>query len=105
MAANFAFDEMIRDLIAQPVARATDDFDVLRLQTDLFFQLAKHGLLRGLAVLDAPLRELPRMFLDALSPPHFVLAIDQNNADVGPKAFSIEHVVPQNFLRLGDPPA
>ncbi len=43
----------------QPVARAAQQGDVLRAQTDFLVQLTVHGLLRGLGRVDAALRKLP----------------------------------------------
>jgi hypothetical protein len=42
-------------------------------------------------MLDSALRELPRMFSYALAPKNLILAVDQNDADVWAKAFTIEH--------------
>jgi len=37
------------------------------------------------------LRKLPGMFADALAPEHLVARIDQNDADVRAKAFTVKH--------------
>jgi hypothetical protein len=31
------------------------------------------------------------------------VGVEQDDADVRAKAFTVQHVAPQNFLRLGDP--
>jgi hypothetical protein len=59
MTAHLTLDEVIRHLIAQPVAGAAHDLDVLLAQADLFLELAVHRLFGRLAVLDTPLRKLP----------------------------------------------
>src|SRR5471032_1146494 len=45
VAADFTLDEMVRHLVAQPVARAADDFHMLLPQSDFLLQLAVHRLL------------------------------------------------------------
>ncbi|MNR29440.1 hypothetical protein D3C85_1468270 [compost metagenome] len=100
VAADFAADELVRHLITQPVARATDDPDVLRKQADFFLQLAVHGLFRRLAVLDAALRKLPGVFADSLAPENLVTCVDEDDADVRAKAFTIEHDCTSNPLEL-----
>ena len=59
MPAPFAPDPVVRDVVAQPVARAPDDAHVLRLQPDFFVQFAQHRLFGRLAALDSALRKLP----------------------------------------------
>eukprot|EP00042_Codosiga_hollandica_P000594 m.923918 g.923918 ORF g.923918 m.923918 type:complete len:87 (+) comp115283_c0_seq1:1233-1493(+) len=61
----------------------------------LFVELSEHRLLRRFTVLDAPLRELPRMRPDAFAPEHFVALVEQDDADVGAEAFTVEHNQPQ----------
>ena len=61
------------------------------LQADLLLQLAVHGLQRGLAALDAALRELPGMLVHPLAPPDLVALVGQDDADVGTVAFLVEH--------------
>src|SRR4051812_27904393 len=78
-------------LVAQPFARAPEDAHVAALQADFLFQLAVHRLERRLAVLDATLRELPRVLVDPLAPEHVVPAIGENDADVRTVAFLVEH--------------
>jgi hypothetical protein len=97
MAAHFTLDEMIGDFVAQPVTGAADDLDVLGTQADLFFQFPEHRLFGGLAVLDAALRELPGVLAYALAPPHLVIGVEQDDADVRAEAFSIQHGDPQTF--------
>src|SRR5687768_4876028 len=52
-------NEVPRQLVAQPIARGPDHLHVLRLESGLLPQLAKHRLLRRLASLNAALRKLP----------------------------------------------
>ena len=91
MTANFTLDEMIGDLIAQPVARATEDPDVAALQADLLLEFAEHRLQRGFAVLDAALGKLPSVLIHALAPEHLVPLVGKDDADVRPEAFLVEH--------------
>jgi hypothetical protein len=60
-------------------------------QPDLLVQLAEHGLLGRLTVLDAALRKLPGVGAQPLAPEHLVPRIEQDDADVGPEAVPVEH--------------
>jgi hypothetical protein len=54
-------------------------------------QLAQHRLLGRLTVLDAALRKLPRMRAQPLAPENLIAGVQQDDADVGPEAFPVEH--------------
>jgi hypothetical protein len=54
-------------------------------------QLAQHRLLRRLTVFDAALRKLPRVGAQPLAPENLVAGVEQDDADVGPEAFPVEH--------------
>jgi hypothetical protein len=54
-------------------------------------QLAKHRLFGRLAAVYAALRKLPRVGSYALAPKHLISLVEQNDADIGPEAFSVEH--------------
>ena len=84
-------DPVLGHVIAQPAARAANDADVLRLQADFFEELTVHSLFRRFAVLDSALRKLPGMFSYPFAPENFVARIHQNDADVRPIAFTVEH--------------
>jgi hypothetical protein len=64
---------------------------VLGPQAHFFMQFAKHRLLGRLTVLDAALRELPRVGAQPLAPEDLVARVEQDDADVGPEAFPVEH--------------
>jgi hypothetical protein len=68
-------------------------------QAHFFFEFAVHRLLGRFTELDAALWKLPRMLAHPLAPPNLILRIQQDDADVRAKAFTVKHVVPQNFLR------
>src|SRR3989454_10396326 len=80
-----------RHFIAQPVARATEDADMRALQADLLLELAVHRLHRRLAMVDAALRKLPGVLIDALAPEDFVALVGKDDADVRTVAFLVEH--------------
>src|SRR5690606_18279575 len=80
--------------VAQPAACAAENPAVLRTQPDFLEKLPVHGLLGRFAVLDATLGELPGMFADTLAPEHLITRIDQNDADVRAKAFTVKHEKP-----------
>jgi hypothetical protein len=46
-------------------------------------------------VFDAALRELPGVGAHALAPENLVARVEQDDADVGPEAFPVEHNQPQ----------
>jgi hypothetical protein len=68
---------------------------VLGQQPDFFVQFAEHRLLGRLTVLDAALRKLPGVGAQPLAPENLVARIEQDDADVGPEAFPVEHNQPQ----------
>ena len=61
------------------------------LQADLLLELAVHRLHRRLAMIDAALRELPGVLIDALAPEDFVPLVGKDDADVRTVAFLVEH--------------
>jgi hypothetical protein len=60
-------------------------------------QFSEHGLLRTFAPIDTALRKLPAVGSYALAPENLVFLVEQNDADVGPKAFTVKHNQPQIF--------
>jgi hypothetical protein len=98
VAARVAPDEVRRHLIAQPVAGPRDDAHVVLRQPHLLVELAEHRLLRRFAVVDAPLRELPRMGPYPFAPEDLVPMVEQDDADVGSEPITVEHNQPR-FLR------
>jgi hypothetical protein len=46
---------------------------------------------------------LPGMLAHSLTPPYLIIGVKQDDADVRAKAFTVQHVAPQNFLRLDNP--
>ena len=82
---------MVGHLVAQPVAGARDHLHVFGSQADLFVQFPEHRLFRRLAMLDAALRKLPRVGTKPLAPENLIARIEQDDADVGPEAVTVEH--------------
>ena len=64
---------------------------MLRPQADFLVQFAEHRLFRRFAMLDPALRELPRMRTEPLAPENLVARVEQDDADVRPEAFTVEH--------------
>ena len=93
-------NEVLGHVVAQPVAGAGHDLDMLGPQPDFLVQFTEHRLLGRLAVLDAPLRELPGVGAQALAPKDLVVCVQQDNADVGPEPFTVEHNRPSNSLLI-----
>src|SRR5690606_26138476 len=94
-------DELIRHVIKQPVARAPQNADMFGLQAHFLVAFALHGLHRALAVLGAASRALRCVFPDSLAPKDLVFAVDENDADMGAVAFTIEHgPPPPNSIQL-----
>jgi hypothetical protein len=54
-------------------------------------------LFRAFTPVNATLRELPAVGADALAPENLVSLVEQNDADVRPKAFTVKHNQPQIF--------
>ena len=69
---------------------------MFRSKANLLVELAEHGLFRRFAPFDAALRELPRVLANPLAPEDFVDPVDQNDADVGAVAVSIQHTATLN---------
>jgi hypothetical protein len=60
-------------------------------QSHFLLQLTVHGLLWRLAAVYAALRELPTVGANAFTPKNLILLIEQNDADVRPKAVAVKH--------------
>jgi hypothetical protein len=54
-------------------------------------------LFRAFTPVNATLRKLPAVGTDALAPENLVFLVEQNDADVWPKAFTVKHNQPQIF--------
>src|SRR5674536_35685 len=54
-------------------------------------QFPNHGLLCGLAPVNAALWKLPGVRTDTLTPEHLIFLVEQDDADVGPKAVPVKH--------------
>ena len=91
-------DVAVWHLIAQPVTGAGHNAHMLRLEPHFFVQFAVHRLLRAFAPVDAALRKLPAVGSDALAPEHLVPLVEQDDADVGPKAVPVKHNQNLKFL-------
>src|SRR5436305_13190049 len=68
-----------RHLVAQPFAGPAEDAHMRPLQADLLLELAEHRLEGRLAVLDAGLRELPRVLMETLGPEPLVPALGEDS--------------------------
>src|SRR5689334_25068526 len=90
-ASPLALDPVLRDFVTQPVARAAENPDVLRLQSDFLAQFPVHRLLGRLAGIDAALRKLPGVLSDPLAPENQVPAVDDDDGDVRAIAVTVEH--------------
>ena len=97
MSTRIAADEPVRHLIAQPVTGSGQHLYVLWKQSHLFMQLSEHGLLGIFAPVNATLRELPRMGANAFAPENLILLVEQDDADIGPKAVPVKHNQTPNF--------
>ncbi len=75
--------------VAQPIARATDYLDLVRLQADLLLQLPKHGLFRRLTIVDPALRKLPGILTHTAAPEQPALLVAEDNANIGSKTVRI----------------
>src|SRR5690606_15658598 len=75
VAARIPTNEVIRNVIAQPVSRPPQYTNVFGKQADFLMQFPVHGLHRALAILDAALRELPSVFPYTFAPENLVLVI------------------------------
>src|SRR5215470_1121826 len=90
-AAPFALDPVLGDFVAQPVARPAQDPDMVLTQTDFLAQLPVHRLFGRFTVIDATLRELPRVFANPFAPENLVPAVDDDDGDVRAIAVTVEH--------------
>ena len=91
MAARILADIAVRHFITQPVAGSGHDAHMLGLQSHFFLQFPEQGLLGCFSPVNAALRKLPTVGADALAPKHLVLLVQQNDADVRPKAVTVKH--------------
>ena len=97
MSARIAADEPVRHLIAQPVSGTGQHMHVPWKQSHFFVQFAKHGLLGIFAPVNATLRKLPRVGTDTFAPKYLTSLVEQDDADVGPKAVPVKHNQTSNF--------
>ena len=93
--------ESVRHFVTQPVPCAGNDAHVFRHQPHFFVQLSVHRLLWRFAPVDATLWKLPRVGADAFAPEHLVSLVEQNDADIGPEAFSVKHNQSQIYILSG----
>src|SRR5688572_26825015 len=75
VAAPFTPQPLFWNVVAQPLAGASEELHVARLQADLFLELPEHRGLGRFALLDAALRKLPGVLLDSLAPENLVLTV------------------------------
>ena len=64
---------------------------MLSLQSHFFLQFPEQSLLGCLSPVNAALRKLPTVGADALAPKNLILLVQQNDADVRPKAITVKH--------------
>jgi hypothetical protein len=62
-------------------------------------QFAVHGLFWTLAMRNSALRKLPRMLPNAFSPENLVMAIEEDNANIGSISFTVKHDRAPNPLK------
>jgi hypothetical protein len=62
-------------------------------------QFAVHRLFRAFAMSYPALRELPRMLPNAFSPENLVMAVKEDNADIGSIPFTVKHDRAPNPLK------
>ena len=78
-------------------AGAGHNANMFALQTYFFMQFPNHGLLGGFAPIDAALRKLPGVRPNTLAPKHLIFLVEQDDADIGPKAVPVKHNQTPNF--------
>src|SRR5690606_24051454 len=91
MSACIAADVPVWHLVAQPIPGAGNHAHMVGMQSHLLVQFAKHGLFRGFTPVDTTLRKLPAVSAYAFSPEHLVFLVEQDDADVRPKAVPVKH--------------
>src|SRR5215467_3662999 len=74
-AAPLALDPVLRNIVAQPVSRAPEHSHVLGGKPHFFLELPVHRQLGLLPGVDPPLRELPRVLANPLSPEDEILRV------------------------------
>ena len=86
-----AADIPVRHLIAQPIPGSGHHANVVGVQADFFVEFPEHRLFGRFAAVYAALRELPTVGAYALAPEHLVSLVEQDDADVRPKAVPVKH--------------
>jgi hypothetical protein len=61
------------------------------LQPYFLMQLTKHRLLGGFAPVNATLRKLPGVAANTFAPKYLIFLVEQDDADIRPKAVSVKH--------------
>ena len=90
-AAPFALDPVLRDLVAQPVAGASENPHMVRIKPDFFLQFPKHRQLGRLAGVDSALWKLPRMLADPFTPKDLILRARDDDGDVRAIPVTVQH--------------
>jgi len=83
--------QRFREIVVQPVAGPAQHPHMALVETDLLMQLAKQGGLGYFVRPDAALRELPSVPVAATPPENLPLAVDQDDADIGPVTLCVDH--------------
>ncbi len=91
MSPRIAADVPVRHLVAQPIPGPSHHADVVGVQADFFVEFPEHRLLGRFAAVYAALRKLPAVGAYALAPEHLVSLVEQDDADVRPKAVPVKH--------------
>ena len=64
---------------------------MLTMESNFFVQLADDSLFGGFAPVNATLRKLPRVRSYTFAPEYLILLVEQDDADVRPKAVTVKH--------------
>jgi hypothetical protein len=83
---------LLRQAVPEPIARATEHRDVVRLQTDLLAKLAVQGRFRRLVAPHATLRELPAAAVASAAEKDFSVATHQYDADIRAEALIVDEI-------------
>ena len=97
VSARVAADVPVRHLIAQPIPGSGNHANVVGVQAYFFVEFPEHRLFRRFAAVYAALRKLPAVGAYALAPEHLVSLVEQDDADVRPKAVPVKHNRTPNF--------
>lgn len=86
-----ASDKSTREVVFEPLRRATEDIDAVFCQSELFIEFPKKRVFGTFVRVDPALRKLPSILPDTTRPQHLPLRVRDDDAYVGAISVGVDH--------------